>query len=149
MVNDIMCPLDRLAGRWLASVAGMSDDERAIREIIDTWLAASAEGDSATLLSLMADDVVFLTPEAKPFGKREFAEGQASLASVKVEAAADVKEVRVSGDLGFAWSHLTVKTTVPDAPTIKRSGYSLSVFQRLPNTRWVLARDANLVTVEV
>jgi uncharacterized protein (TIGR02246 family) len=127
----------------------MSDDERAIREIIDTWLAASAEGDSATLLSLMADDVVFLTPEAKPFGKKEFAERQKSLASVKVEATADIKEVRVSGDWAFAWSRLTVQTTPPESPTTKRSGYSLSVFQRLPNTRWVLARDANLVTVEV
>ena len=40
----------------------MTDDERAIRELIETWMAASKSGDVDTVLSLMADDVVFMVP---------------------------------------------------------------------------------------
>ena len=51
----------------------MTDDEKAIHGVIDTWLRSTAAGDTATVLTLMADDVVFLTPGQPPFGKKEFA----------------------------------------------------------------------------
>ena len=38
----------------------MPDDEQAIRELIQTWLAATQKGDIQTVLGLMADDVVFM-----------------------------------------------------------------------------------------
>ena len=47
----------------------MTEDERAIREVIATWMRASVAGDTATVLSLMTDDVVFLVPGQEPFGK--------------------------------------------------------------------------------
>ena len=50
----------------------MSDDERAIRQLVDTWHAASKAGDTAKVLSLMADDVLFLVA-GRQFGKAEFA----------------------------------------------------------------------------
>jgi hypothetical protein len=37
-------------------VLRMTDDERAIRELVDTWLAASKADDLATVLSLMTDE---------------------------------------------------------------------------------------------
>ena len=40
----------------------MTDDESAIRELIDTWMEASRRGDNKTVLSLMTDDSVFMTP---------------------------------------------------------------------------------------
>ena len=40
----------------------MTEDERAIRELVATWMAASANGETDTVLSLMADDVVFMVP---------------------------------------------------------------------------------------
>ena len=40
----------------------VTSDEQAIRKLIATWLSASAAGDTQTVLSLMADDVVFLVP---------------------------------------------------------------------------------------
>jgi ketosteroid isomerase-like protein len=36
----------------------MSDDERAIRDLVDTWMSATKAGDLRTVLSLMADDVI-------------------------------------------------------------------------------------------
>jgi uncharacterized protein (TIGR02246 family) len=40
----------------------MGEDERAIRELIATWMRASAAGDLDTVLGLMSDDVVFTRP---------------------------------------------------------------------------------------
>jgi uncharacterized protein (TIGR02246 family) len=36
------------------------DDEQAIRELVSTWMKASEVGDINTVLSLMADDVIFM-----------------------------------------------------------------------------------------
>ena len=51
----------------------MTDDERAIRDLVDAWMAASKAGDVAKVLSLMTDDVVFMVPGREPFGKEAFA----------------------------------------------------------------------------
>ena len=51
----------------------MTDDERAIRNVVDTWITASKTGDVATVLSLITDDAVFMTPGQPPFGKEAFA----------------------------------------------------------------------------
>ncbi|HYJ97869.1 MAG TPA: DUF4440 domain-containing protein, partial [Burkholderiaceae bacterium] len=40
----------------------MGSDERAIREVHATWIEAVNAGDLDLLLTLMADDVVFLNP---------------------------------------------------------------------------------------
>ena len=52
----------------------MRDDEQAIRDLSATWLRAAAAGDLSLMLSLMAEDVVFLMP-GRPAtrGKDEFA----------------------------------------------------------------------------
>ena len=47
----------------------MTDDEQAIRELVATWMAASKAGDLDTVLSLMADDVIFMATGREPFGK--------------------------------------------------------------------------------
>ncbi|SFH39402.1 conserved hypothetical protein [Nitrosospira sp. Nsp14] len=38
----------------------MQSDEQEIRQLVSTWMAASKAGDVETVLSLMADDVIFL-----------------------------------------------------------------------------------------
>ena len=127
----------------------MSEDERAIREAIATWLRASAEGDAETVLGLMADDVVFFVAGRAPFGKAEFAAAQTGLEGAKIEATSNVREVQVAGDWAWCSTDLTVVMTPEDGgPAVRRSGNTLSVFRRLPGGRWVLYRDANLLAVE-
>ena len=127
----------------------MSPDERAIRDLIATWLNASAAGDHEMVLSLMADDALFLVAGRPPFGKKEFAASQSGLATHRIEATSEVCEVVVSGDLAYARTHLTV-TMTPTAggKPLRRSGPTLSVYRKLGDGRWVLLRDANLLTVE-
>jgi uncharacterized protein (TIGR02246 family) len=126
----------------------VSSDERAICEVIASWLQASTAGDTATVLNLMADDVVFLVADRPPFGKKEFAAAQSGLENFRLDTHSQVREVRVFGDWAFAWTDLTV-TMTPKAggAAVRRSGNTLSIFQRLADGRWVLARDANLLTV--
>jgi uncharacterized protein (TIGR02246 family) len=127
----------------------MSEDERAIREAIATWLRASAEGDAETVLGLMADDVVFFVAGRAPFGKAEFAAAQTGLADARIEAASNVREVQVSGDWAWCSTDLRVEMTpAGGGAAVRRSGNTLSIFKRLPDGRWVLARDANLLTAE-
>ena len=123
----------------------MNPDERAIRDVISTWLSASAAGDTEKVLTLMSDDVVFLVA-GRSFGKEEFAAGQSALATHRIEASSDVREVVVSGDLAYARTELTVTMTpLAGGPGLRRSGPTLSIFRRDGGGRWVLARDASLL----
>ena len=123
----------------------MSPDERAIRDVISTWLSASAAGDNETVLSLMSDDVVFLVA-GRSFGKEEFRANQNALATHRIEASSEVREVVVSGDLAYARTELTVTMTpLAGGAGNRRTGPTLSIFRRNASGRWVLARDANLL----
>jgi uncharacterized protein (TIGR02246 family) len=127
----------------------VSPDERAIRDVIATWLSASAAGDSETVLSLMSDDVLFLVAGREPFGKQQFAASQSAFTGHRIEARSDVREVVVSGDLAYARAQLSVTMTpLAGGAPVRRSGPTLSIFRRLADDRWVLMRDANLLTVE-
>ena len=127
----------------------MTEDERAIRDVISTWMRASTDGDTQTVLTLMAEDVVFLTPGKKPFGKEEFRQSQAGLSQFKIDGDANVREVKVFGDWAFTVTDLrVVMTPLAGGESTRRSGNTLSIFQRLGDGRWVLARDANLLALE-
>lgn len=38
----------------------MTEDEQAIRHVVATWMEASQSGDTATALSLMTEDAIFM-----------------------------------------------------------------------------------------
>src|SRR5438445_3847143 len=122
-------------------------DEQQIRELMAEWRRLTAEGNLDGMLSLLTDDVVFLTPGNPPMTKDDFAKGFRDVsAKARIEARQDVREVRVSGDLASAWSHLTVVLTPKvGGKTSEASGYVLTVFRRSAAGKWLLARDANLV----
>jgi uncharacterized protein (TIGR02246 family) len=44
----------------------MQNDEQEIRQLVSTWMTASKAGDVEKVLSLMADDVVFLVTGQPP-----------------------------------------------------------------------------------
>jgi uncharacterized protein (TIGR02246 family) len=123
----------------------MSADEQAIRKLIDDWMEASARGDLAKVLSMMSDDVVFMTPGREPFGKQEFAAQSAAMKDMKVEGVAKPVEIEVLGDWAWLRNHLTVTITSQGGQPAKRTGYTLTILNRKPDGRWVITRDANLL----
>ncbi len=123
----------------------MTDDERAIREMVATWLEASKHGDTATVLSLMTDDVVFLVPGQKPFGKEAFAAASKSMADMKIDGTSNIEEIQVMGDWAYLRTHLAMAIALQGRAPMQRSGYTLTIMRKEPDGRWRLARDANLV----
>ena len=122
----------------------MSDDERQIRQVVATWMAATRTGDLDTVLSLMAEDVVFLRAGHPPMiGKSAYAAAQAG--SVRFDGTSDIQEIQVVGDWTFMWTKLTVAVTPPAGAPMTLAGPVLSVLRR-EEGRWVLARDANMLT---
>lgn len=123
----------------------MTDDERAIRELVDTWFAASKVGDLPTVLSLMTDDVIFMVPGQKPFGKQEFAAASAGMKDVRIDGKSDIQEIQVLGDWAYLRNYIEVSVTPPGGTPARRSGYTLTILRKERDGRWRLARDANLL----
>ncbi|HEX2749428.1 MAG TPA: nuclear transport factor 2 family protein, partial [Verrucomicrobiales bacterium] len=101
----------------------MNSDEIQIRQLIDTWLRASAAGDSPALERLMAEDVVFLLPGRPPMtGRDEFMSAfNAGIGQFRMEAASEIKEIQVAGDFAWCWTHLTVTVTPASGKVMRRS----------------------------
>lgn len=123
----------------------MTDDERAIRNLVETWMTASRAGDAATVLSLMADDVIFMVPGQAPFGKDVFRAGSETMKNVTMEGSADIRELKIFGDWAYLRNYIEITITPPGGAALRRAGYALSILRKEPGGNWVLARDANLV----
>ena len=125
----------------------MSPDENAIRELIDTWLRASKAGDSEVVLSLMAEDVVFLQPGQPPMrGRAGFAAAQKAISDVDIDASSEIQEIRILGDWAYCWNRLTVVVSPRNGgASTKRAGDVLSLLQK-QSGRWVIVRDANMLS---
>jgi len=126
----------------------MSDDEQAIRTLVETWFSASKSGDSATILDLMTDDVIFMVSGQKPFGKAAFAATMKSMRQVRMDGAYHIQEVNVLGEWAYLRNYIRLEVTPADGATVHRSGYTLTILRKESDGRWRLARDANLLSRE-
>ena len=124
----------------------MTEDERAIREVVDRWMQATRSGDTTAVLDLMTDDVIFMTPGGEPFGKDEFRARAHSLGSVEVDGRAEVREVEVAGDCAWMRNRIEIAMTNAEGKTVTRAGWTLTVLKRCDDGRWRLFRDANLIS---
>jgi uncharacterized protein (TIGR02246 family) len=127
----------------------MTHEERAIRELVDTWFTATLADDLATVLGLMTDDVVFMVPGQEPFGKEAFEATSEEMANVWIEGTSDVREIQVLGDWAYLRNYIKLTMTPADGGRpVRRSGYTLTILRKESDGRWRLARDANLLTVQ-
>ena len=122
----------------------MTDDERAIRALIETWMTASQSGDVDTVLGLMSDDVVFMVPGREPFGKEAFANASRGMSGMRMEGTSEIRELKVLGDWAYMRNHLEMTITPERGAPVKRSGWTLTILRK-EHGRWRLARDANLL----
>ncbi|GES41939.1 ketosteroid isomerase [Rhizobium dioscoreae] len=125
----------------------MTDDEKAIRKVVETWIAASKAGDTATVLGLMTDDVIFMVPGQEPFGKAAFAAVSKGMEGMKMEGASEIVELQVLGDWAYIRNHIDMTVTPPGGDAVHRSGYTLTLLRKEADGEWRLARDANLLAV--
>jgi uncharacterized protein (TIGR02246 family) len=126
----------------------MTDDERAIRELLTTWFDATKRGDTQTVLDLMTDDAVFMVPGREPFGKETFQRTSDDMKGVRIDGTSDIRELRVLNDWAYMRTHITVTMRPPESAPVTRSGYTLTILRKEADGKWRLARDANLLTVQ-
>ena len=124
----------------------MSDDEGAIRELVETWIAASKRGDTAAVLELMTDDVLFMVCGREPFGKEEFRANSESMRGLTMDGRAEIQEIEVFGERAWIRNHIDLTLTPAEGEPLHRSGYTLTVLRKGDDGRWRLFRDANLVS---
>jgi uncharacterized protein (TIGR02246 family) len=124
----------------------MSEDERAIHDLVAAWMEASRAGDTETVLALMADDMMFMVPGREPFGKAEFAAMSRAMRDVRMDGTCDIRELKILGEWAFIRNYIDVTMTPPGgAAPVRHAGYTLGILRK-EGGRWRLARDANLVT---
>lgn len=126
----------------------MTDDERAIRELILSWSLATQVGDIAHLKLLMTDDVVFLQPGQPPLrGRENFAAAFATaLEKFQIHANSSIQEIEIFGSVAYCWNELNVTMTLKNGSApITRAGPTLTIFKKQSNGRWAIARDANML----
>lgn len=129
----------------------MQNDEQAIRSLVSEWQSAAAEGNVQRLAELMAEDVIFLTPGQAPMrGRQAFMDAfQEGMKHYRIESEGEIKELHVTDDLAYCWTHLIVTVTPHrEGLPMRRSGNTLSILRRHPETGWVIVRDANMLTPE-
>ncbi|HEV8134382.1 MAG TPA: SgcJ/EcaC family oxidoreductase, partial [Pyrinomonadaceae bacterium] len=114
--------------------------------LVDTWLKASESGDVNTILTLMADDVIFMVPGREPFGKAEFVQNYKQMSGVKLTTKSNIQEIKVLGEWAWMRNLLRVTFTPGDGSPTTHSGYVLTILRKTSDGRWVITRDANLLT---
>ena len=126
----------------------MGPDEREIREVHSTWIDAVNAGDLDRLLTLMADDVVFLNPGQSPVGRDGFsANFSAAHQQVRIRCISELEEVVVVGEVAYTRSRDALSVT-PRAggEATQLAGHRITVYRKQSDGRWLLARDAHTLS---
>ncbi len=126
----------------------MGSDEQEVRELHSTWIGAVNAGDLARLLTLMADDVVFLGPGQAPSGREGFSAGfSAAHQQVRIRCSSELEEVVVVGEVAYTRSRDALSVTQrAGGEATHLAGHRITVYRKQPDGRWLLTRDAHTLS---
>lgn len=123
----------------------MGPDEQEIREVHSAWIDAVNAGDLDRLLTLAAEDVVFLGPGEAPVGRDRFsANFSAAHQQLQIRCSSELEEVVVVGGVAYTRSRdeLSASPRAGGEPT-HVAGHRITIYRKQPSGRWLLARDAH------
>ena len=126
----------------------MRSDEQAIREVHSTWIDAVNAGDLARLLVMTTDDVVFFTPGEECIGRDGFStKFTAAHQQLRICCVSELTEVVIVGEVAYTRSRdsLTLSPRA-DGAEGRLAGYRMTIYHKQPDGRWLLARDANVLS---
>lgn len=126
----------------------MSNDEQAIRQLVEDWFAATKNGDTKTILGLMTDDVVFTVAGQEPFGKEAFEAAANQQQNMNIDGTYDIKEIKIIDDWAYLRNFIKIKMSVGGGEPVNRSGYTLTILCKGADGKWRITRDANLLTID-
>src|SRR5471030_2454158 len=109
----------------------MRSDEQEIREVHSTWIDAVNAGDLVRLLTLMADDVVFLNPGRAPFGRDGFSPGfSAAHQQSRINCISELEDVVVVGEVAYTRSRDSL-SVIPrgGGEAMQLAGHRITVYR--------------------
>src|SRR6266850_1992772 len=110
----------------------MASDEREIRTMHSIWIDAVNAGDLARLLTLVAEDVVFLTPGQAPFGREGFSSNfRTAHQQMRICCTSELEEVIVVGEVAYTRSRDALSVT-PRAggKAAQFAGHRMTVYRK-------------------
>jgi uncharacterized protein (TIGR02246 family) len=126
----------------------MRSDEQAIREVHSTWIDAVNAGDLARLLVMTTDDVAFLNPGQERIGRDGFStNSSAAHQQLRIRCVSELMEVVIVGEVAYTRSRdsLTVSPRAGGEES-RLAGDRMTIYRKQPDGRWLLARDANVLS---
>src|SRR4029434_3832353 len=132
----------------LAASDAMASDEREIRTVHSIWIDAVNAGDLARLLTLVAEDVVFLTPGQAPFGPEGFSSNfRTAHQQMRICCTSELEEVIVVGEVAYTRSRDALSVT-PRAggKAAQFAGHRMTVYRKQRDGRWLLFRDVHTLS---
>lgn len=97
----------------------MQTDEQEIRRLVARRMAATKVRDIETILSLMAEEVVFLLPGQPPMvGKSAFAaaaQAQSTQPALQFDGTSEIQEINILGEWAFMWTNYRSQLLRPKA----------------------------------
>src|SRR5512140_3716589 len=129
----------------------MEPDERAIREVHSTWISAVNAGDLVRLLTLMADDVVFVGPGEEPVGRDGFsANFSAAHQQLRIHCTSELEEVVFTGEVAYTRSRDELSVTPRSGgEATQLTGHRITVYRKQPDGGWLLARDVHTLSPQL
>ena len=126
----------------------MTSDEREIRTLHSIWIDAVNAGDLARLLTLVAEDVVFLTPGQAPFGREGFSSNfRTAHQQMRICCTSELEEVVVVGEIAYTRSRDALSVTPREGrKAAQLAGHRMTVYRKQRDGRWLLSRDAHTLT---
>jgi len=126
----------------------MRSDEQAIREVHSTWIEAVNAGDLARLLAMTTDDVVFLIPGEQCSDRDAFStKFSAAHQQLRIGCVSELIEAVIVGEVAYTRSRdsLTVSPRAGGEES-RLAGDRMTIYRKQPDGRWLLARDANVLS---
>ncbi len=102
----------------------------------------------ARLLTLVAEDVVFLTPGQAPFGREGFSSNFVTAhRQMRICCTSELEEVVVVGEVAYTRSRDALSVT-PRAggKAAQLDGHRMTVYRKQRDGRWLLSRDAHTLS---
>ena len=128
------------------SLYSVEADIAAIEDVLNQYAVAANTGDFELWLSLHADDVVKMGPDAPAIFGREAlrANKEAAWDNFTLEMALYPEEAQVSGDLGFARGTYTLSITPKaggETIIVMPDGKYLTICKRQADSSWKISHD--------
>ena len=126
----------------------MPSDEQEIRAVHSIWIDSVNAGDLARLLTLVAEDVVFLAPGQAPFGRERFSSHFVTAhKQMRICCTSELEEVVVVGEVAYTRSRDTLSVTPRAGGTAAQlAGHRMTVYRKQTDGRWLLSPDAHTLS---